>query len=180
MWKKKVDHSTAGALEAMGQRQCSCQPCYSGSVITGFNGWGIPLKLGAGRQRNLFWQAKKTDSRIMAIGKRISYWPHAKNSPPFCTWKGITKRFTMFVFLFRNVYIHCLVDADVPGIRKRFMKRWRAKEAAIPRLMSCASRFDQYIGQWLKRKPSADPKQELLGGRKKPDFWKLAWKKGGG
>ncbi len=167
---KKVDHSTAGALEAMGQNNVPAAMAIAGHHSGLMDGGSF--KLAREGDGTFFGRLKK---QIPDYGnwKEDIILPHAK-IPPFCM-EGDNKEFTMSFFI-RMLY-SCLVDADYLDT-ERFMGRDGAKRGGYSQADELCFRFDQYIGQWLKRKPSADPKQELLGGRRN-QILKTCMEKGG-
>ena len=128
---KKVDHSTAGALEAMGQGNVPAAMAIAGHHSGLMDGGSFKL---AQEGDGTFFGRLKNRFRIMAIGKRISYGPMQKYLP--FVWKGITKNLPCR-FLFE-----CYIPVwwmRITWIRKGLWEEMELKEAAIPRLMSCAS-----------------------------------------
>lgn len=156
--EKKVDHSTAGALEAMKQNNIP-----AAMVIAGHHSGlldGGSYKLSTEGDGTFFGRIKKQVPDYSRWKTDITL--KETEIPPFCM-EGTNQGFTMSFFI-RMLY-SCLVDADYLDTEK-FMNKGDVKRGIYASVEELNMRFDHYIESWLCKKDFTSEEQKLLCSRR--------------
>lgn len=154
---RKVDHSTAGAIEAKKMKNT-----FAAMAIAGHHSGlldGGSYKMAEESDGTFFGRLKKQIPDYGRWSDEITV--KEAPLPDFCLGNG--KEFTRSFFI-RMLY-SCLVDADYLDTEK-FMNRGsieRGNYASVDKL--CAS-FDKYTQKWLSRTEFESEEQRLLCGRR--------------
>ncbi len=153
---KKVDRSTAGALEAL---HISNYNIPFSMVIAGHHSGlmdGGSYRFSGEETGTFFGRLKSKIPDYSGWEKDIKVGP--AEVPPFCI-KGDNRMFSMAFFI-RMMY-SCLVDADYLDT-ELFMNGGQIGRQGYPSIEDLLLRFEQYIGKWLGREEFENEKQKRL------------------
>lgn len=153
---KKVDHSTAGAVEAMEMSNANIPMAMA---MAGHHSGlldGGSLKLSREKDGTFFGRLK---GKIPDYGKwKEEIMAETVSVPDFCM-KGNHREFTMSFFI-RMIY-SCLVDADYLDT-EYFMCRGNVKRGGDASAEELLARFEKHISFWLEKKEFESEKQRRL------------------
>ena len=154
----KVDHSTAGAVEAMkiAKENIPLAMTIAGHHSGLLNG-GV-YRISNKGDGTFFGRIKGAESLPDYAAWKRDIVPEDVNIPAFCRG-GSNPCFTMSFFI-RMMY-SCLVDADYLDT-EAFMKENQAVRGEYDSLKVLAERFDNHIKQWLEKTDFKSDKQKIL------------------
>lgn len=154
---RKVDHSTAGALEAMRRNNIPAAMAIAGhhSGLLDGGSWKGSVE-GDG---TFFGRIKKQPPDYSEWKTKMM--PGNANAPSFCI--GADQGFAMSFFI-RMIY-SCLVDADYLDT-ENFMNKGDVVRGRYSSIDELCARFDRYIEKWLYRTDFESEEQRLLSVRR--------------